>query len=110
MKLLQILIELSLLLSIVFEVIWTIQLNASVRVPSKMLFLLFGMVILVVLVVVFEFAETKKNLHKKKEQKQKFEDDIKALNEIIKEKDDLIQEKEQLLTQLNKNETEKSKE
>jgi len=100
MKFIQLIIEALLLVSIGFEVVWTIQLNATVRMPSKILFLLFGMVVLVVLVLVFEFAETRRTLRKNKEKKEKFEAEVKNLKQTLDEKEKELESKENEVTAL----------
>ena len=55
MKLLQIIVELALFALSVIEVIFVIQLNATVRVPLKITIILIGMIILFCLLLAMEF-------------------------------------------------------
>ena len=57
MKLLQIIVELALFALSVIEVIFVIQLNATVRVPMKITIILIGMIILFCLLLAMEWHD-----------------------------------------------------
>ena len=79
MKFLQILMEVALFALSVIELIFVIQLNATVRVPMKITAILIVMIILFVLLVTFEFHEGKKNREKSKKMKEEYEAKISDL-------------------------------
>ena len=73
MKLLQILVELVLFACTVIELIFVIQLNATVRVPMKITVILIGMIVLFCLLMAMEWHEGKKNREKTKKMKEEYE-------------------------------------
>ncbi len=79
MKLLQIIVELALFALSVIEVIFVIQLNATVRVPLKITIILIGMIILFCLLLAMEWHEGKKNREKSKKMKEEYEAQISDL-------------------------------
>lgn len=83
MKFLQILMEVALFALSVIELIFVIQLNATVRVPMKITAILIVMIILFVLLVTFEFHEAKKNREKTKKTKEEYERKIADLQKKI---------------------------
>lgn len=83
MKFLQILMEVALFALSVIELIFVIQLNATVRVPMKSTAILIVMIILFVLLVTFEFHEAKKNREKAKKTKEEYERKIADLQKKI---------------------------
>ena len=83
MKFLQILMEVALFALSVIELIFVIQLNATVRVPMKITAILIVMIILFVLLVTFEFHEAKKNREKAKKTKEEYERKIADLQKKI---------------------------
>ena len=83
MKFLQILMEVALFALSVIELIFVIQLNATVRVPMKITAILIVMIILFVLLVTFEFNEAKKNREKTKKTKEEYERKIADLQKKI---------------------------
>lgn len=83
MKFLQILMEVALFALSVIELIFIIQLNATVRVPMKITAILIVMIILFVLLVTFEFHEAKKNREKTKKTKEEYERKIADLQKKI---------------------------
>ena len=85
MKFLQILMEVALFALSVIELIFVIQLNATVRVPMKITAILIVMIILFVLLVTFEFHEAKKNREKAKKTKEEYERKIADLQKKIAE-------------------------
>ena len=91
MKFLQILMEVALFALSVIELIFVIQLNATVRVPMKITAILIVMIILFVLLVTFEFHEAKKNREKNKKIK---EENERKVAELQKKIADIEQKKE----------------
>ena len=85
MKFLQILMEVALFALSVIELIFVIQLNATVRVPMKITAILIVMIILFVLLVTFEFHEGKKNREKTRKVKEDYERKIADLQKKIAE-------------------------
>ena len=85
MKFLQILMEVALFALSVIELIFVIQLNATVRVPMKITAILIVMIILFVLLVTFEFHESKKNREKTRKVKEDYECKIADLQKKIAE-------------------------
>ena len=85
MKFLQILMEVALFALSVIELIFVIQLNATVRVPMKITAILIVMIILFVLLVTFEFHEVKKNREKTRKVKEDYERKIADLQKKIAE-------------------------
>jgi len=85
MKFLQILMEIALFALTVVELIFVIQLNATVRVPMKITAILIIMIIIFVLLVTFEFHEAKKNRDKAKKAKEENEKKIADLQKKIGE-------------------------
>ena len=85
MKFLQILMEVALFALSVIELIFVIQLNATVRVPMKITAILIVMIILFVLLVTFEFHEAKKNREKTRKVKEDYERKIADLQKKIAE-------------------------
>ncbi|MBE6124957.1 MAG: hypothetical protein E7186_01390 [Erysipelotrichaceae bacterium] len=85
MKFLQILMEVALFALSVIELIFVIQLNATVRVPMKITAILIVMIILFVLLVTFEFHESKKNREKTRKVKEDYERKIADLQKKIAE-------------------------
>lgn len=85
MKFLQILMEIALFALSVIELIFVIQLNATVRVPMKITAILIVMIILFVLLVTFEFHEGKKNREKTRKVKEDYERKIADLQKKIAE-------------------------
>jgi len=83
MKFLQILMEVALFALSVIELIFVIQLNATVRVPMKITAILIVMIILFVLLVTFEFHESKKNREKTRKVKEDYERKIADLQKKI---------------------------
>ncbi len=85
MKFLQILMEVALCALSAIELIFVIQLNATVRVPMKITAILIVMIILFVLLVTFEFHEGKKNREKTRKVKEEYERKIADLQKKIAE-------------------------
>ena len=61
MKFLQIFSEILVFVLAVLELIFSIQLNATVRVPGRMVLVPVGIIIIVVVLITLEFSEMRKN-------------------------------------------------
>ena len=81
MKILQIISEIVVFVLAVLELIFSVQLNSTVRVPAKMLLAPVGIIIIVVVLITLEFSEIKKNREKKKKLEDKYEQKIDELKQ-----------------------------
>ncbi|MBR0385944.1 MAG: hypothetical protein IJI05_05295 [Erysipelotrichaceae bacterium] len=79
MKLLQVICELLVLTLAVLELIFTIQLNATVRVPGNMTLIPVAIIVVIVVLIFFEIAESRHNHQRKKKMEQKYENRIEEL-------------------------------
>lgn len=100
MKLLQILCELAILTLAVLELIFSIQLNATVRVPGEMTLIPVAVIVLVVFLITFELAESRKNREKRKQLERKYENKIEELKkqqaeELQKQQAEVIEKDEE---------------